>query len=153
MYSHQSLAEGHFVNQHLTSRQTSHIPHPTSRTSHTSTITHPKHHTSRTSHILNIPHPENPTSQTHHIPNIPHLEHPHISNTYMLNMSLPGHTTFRTSQILSGKSYSIYNLEQDTVFKLVFVSLKSHTNKEVSNEKKHLIKRFFLNKTFFSNEK
>ena len=41
----------HFVNQHPTSRQTSHIPN----------IPHPGHPTSRTSHIPNIPHPEHPT--------------------------------------------------------------------------------------------
>ena len=39
----------HFVNQHPTYQQTSHIPHP-------------EHPTSCTSHIPNIPHPEHPTS-------------------------------------------------------------------------------------------
>ena len=38
--------KGHFVNQHPTSRQTSHIPHPTSQTSHIPHIPHPQHPTS-----------------------------------------------------------------------------------------------------------
>ena len=69
----------HFVNQHPTSQQTSHIPHPehpTSRTFHISNIPHPEHSTARTSHIPNIPHPKHPTSQTSHIPNIPRPKHP-----------------------------------------------------------------------------
>ena len=47
-YSDTSSNLWHFVNQHPTSQQTSHIPHPTSQTFH----------------IPNIPHPEHPTSQT-----------------------------------------------------------------------------------------
>ena len=47
---------------HPTSQQTSHISHPTSRTSHSQNIPHPERSTSQTSHIPNIPHPEHPTS-------------------------------------------------------------------------------------------
>ena len=66
----------HFVNQHPTSQQTSHIPHPTSRISHIPNISHPKHLTSQTSHISNISHPEHPTFQTPYISSIPHPEPP-----------------------------------------------------------------------------
>ena len=70
---------GHFVNQHPTSQQTSHIPHPehsTFRTSHIPNIPHPQHLTSPASHIPNIPYPQHSTSPTSHIPNISHPEHP-----------------------------------------------------------------------------
>ena len=66
----------HFVNQHPTSQQTSHIPHPTSRTSHILNIPHPEFSTYRTSHIPNIQHPEHLTSQTSHIPGISHSKRP-----------------------------------------------------------------------------
>ena len=76
----------HFVNQHHTSRKTSHIPHPehsTSRESHIPNISHPelptfRTSTSQTSRIKNIPHPENLTSWRSHISNIPHPKHHEI---------------------------------------------------------------------------
>ena len=62
-----SLRTWHFVNQHPTSRKTSHIPN----IPNIPNIPHPEHPTSRTSHILNIPHPQHPTSRTFHILNMP----------------------------------------------------------------------------------
>ena len=50
----------HFVNQHPTSLQTSHILHLEHTTSPTSHI--PNISISRTSHMLKIPHPQHPTS-------------------------------------------------------------------------------------------
>ena len=100
----------HFVNQHPTSQQTSHIPHPehpTCRTSHILKISHPEHptsRTSRTSHIPNIPHPkhpEHPTSRTSHIPNISHPEHPTTRTFHVPNIPHPRHSTFQTSYISS----------------------------------------------------
>ena len=83
-----------------TSRQTSHIPHPTFRAFHIPNIPYLEHPTSRTSHIPNISHPKHPTFRAYDIPNMPHPEHPtspisHIPNihtsptSHMLNMPLP----------------------------------------------------------------
>ena len=87
----------HFVTQHPTSRQTSHNPHPTSRTSHIPNIPHPQHLTSRASHIPNIPHPQHPTSPTSHIPNIPHPQHPTSPTSHIPNIPLLEHPTSPTS--------------------------------------------------------
>ena len=51
-----------FVNWLPTSKQTSHIPHPTSHALNIPNIPHPKHRTTQTSHISNIPRPEHPIS-------------------------------------------------------------------------------------------
>ena len=99
--------EGHFVNQHPTSRQTSHIPHPEFQTSHILNILHPEHPTSWTSHISNIPHPKHPTSWTSYIPNIPHPHHPlsqhstSHSTSHIHTISHLEHPIFQTSHILN----------------------------------------------------
>ena len=76
----------HFVNQHPTSRQTSHIPN----------IPNPEHHTAPTSHIPNIPYPEHPTSQTSYILNIPQPEH---HKSHIPNIQHPKHSKSPTFQI------------------------------------------------------
>ena len=110
-----------------------------------------------TSHILNIPHPEHPTPETSHIQNIPHPEHPHLEQptfptSHIRNNSHPEYPTSPTSPRLEHPTCSIChfpsiphsqhpisrqtnhirctNWNRDTVFKLVFASLKSHTKKK-----------------------
>ena len=84
----------HFVNQHPTSQQTFHIPHPTSGTSHIPHIPHPEHPISRTSHIPNIPHLQHPTSPTSRTPNIPHPEHPTSLTSHIPNIQYPQNSTY-----------------------------------------------------------
>ena len=95
----------HFINQHPTSWQTSHIPHPTSQTSHITNIPHPEHPTSRISHIPIIPHREHPTSQTSHILNISHPQHPTSPTSHIPIMPLPYHISFLTCYILSERNH------------------------------------------------
>ena len=58
------------------SPQTSHTPHPTSQTFHSTNMSHPEYSPFQTSHISNISHPEHPTSPASYITNIPHTQHP-----------------------------------------------------------------------------
>ena len=90
-----------FVNQHLTSRQTSYIPHTTSRTSHILNNPHFEHSTSRTSQISNIPDREHLTSRTFHIPNISHPEHPTSWTSHIFNIPHLQYPANQTSHIPS----------------------------------------------------
>ena len=116
-----TILSKHFVNQHPTSPQTSHILHPTSRISHIPNILHPEHPTSwqashishtksRKSLIPNIPHLKYPTSPTSHIlasiphftyfiPNIPHPEHPIYQTPHISIILHPKHPTSPASHI------------------------------------------------------
>ena len=90
---------GHFASQYATSRQTSHISHPTSWTPQIWNVPHPEHSTLQTSHIPSIPHPRHTTSRTSHIPNNPHPKHSTSWTSLIPNTPYAQHGTFRTSHI------------------------------------------------------